>query len=104
GGGADLLQLTLHGAGVLLGRGLVPLQPAELRLELGVLLGQAGASAYPATTAAALEAGATPAVLLDEPGQLALDLAQEGVDLLLVVPSLADRGLLEGDIVNVSRG
>src|SRR5690606_11876033 len=102
--GADLLQLVLHGAGVLLSRDLVPLQPVKLGLELSVLLSQPGVSAHPATTAATLEAGTKLAVLLDEARQLALDLVQEGVDLLLVVPSLANRGLLEGDIVNVSRG
>ena len=44
--------------------------------------------------------GAQVVVLLDQPGQLHLDDVEEGVDLLLVVAALADRRLLERDIVD----
>src|SRR3954454_24804145 len=57
-----------------------------------------------AATAAALHVRAQLVVFLDETGEFALDLVKEGVDLLLVVPPLADRGLLERDVVDVGRG
>ena len=43
-------------------------------------------------------------VLLDETRELHLDDVEEGVDLFLVVPTLADRRLLERDVVYFGRG
>ena len=40
-------------------------------------------------------------VLLDQPGQLVLDQVEEGVDLILVVATLADGRLTERHIVDV---
>mgnify|MGYP005824610279 CR=1 FL=1 len=42
-------------------------------------------------------------VLLDEPGQFGLHQVQEGVDLVLVVPPLADRRFAERDVMYVCR-
>src|SRR5581483_8435822 len=80
----------------------------ELRLELDVLLGDArvGARAGGAGPAAAAPLHLSPQliVLFDQTGELTLDLIEEGVDLLLVVPPFAYRRLLEGDVVHVGRG
>ena len=105
--GAHLLQFGLHRPRGLLGRGLVPVEPVELCLELGVLLGEPGiatAADRHGGSPAALSRRAKLVVLLDQTSEFALDLVQEGVDLLLVVPPLTDRRLLEGDVVDVGRG
>ncbi len=52
---------------------------------------------------AAAGAGAQFVVLLDQAGELGLDDVEEGVDLVLVVTPLADRWLLEDDVVHVGR-
>ena len=91
-----------------------PLQLADAVLQLCVLVargGQLGGTAVvlrlgsrrgralpldPRPGAPRPEVG----VLLDEAGQLDLDDVEERVDLLLVVAPLADRRLLEGDVVD----
>jgi hypothetical protein len=47
---------------------------------------------------AALELRAQLVVLLDQPGELALDLVEEGVDLLLVVPRFPIGGFLNATL------
>src|SRR6185437_8373292 len=103
-GRAGRLQLRLQTAGGLLGLSLLPRHPLELGLEVGELGGQprvpTRAGGRAPTTATALELSAELVVLLDETGELALDLIEEGVDFLLVVAPFTDRGLLKGDVVD----
>src|SRR6266540_2351285 len=104
---ADLLQLGLHAAGGLLRGRLLPLDPVELGFHLGQFGRQPGVGTGPgwcAATATPFELRPQLVVFLDETGELTLYLVKEGVDLLLVVPPLADRGLLECDVVDVGRG
>ncbi|GAA1826216.1 hypothetical protein GCM10009682_52360 [Luedemannella flava] len=101
--GADLLQLALHLPGGLLGRRLLPLHAVERRLEIAQLRGQPRVTAR---TGRGSTAAGSPelVVLLDESCEFALNFVEESIDLLLVVPPLTDRGLLERDVVDVSRG
>jgi hypothetical protein len=98
------LQLHLRGPCGLLGRGTVALGPVKLDphvVELGVHPAVGGGLGAAAGT---LQLGAELVVFLDEADQLLLDLVQEGVDLFLVEAPLAERRLLESDVVHVRRG
>src|SRR2546423_1691528 len=103
--GTDLLEFGLHAARRLLGGRLLPLYPVELSLQLTQFGAHPGvATGHRCATTAAFSRRPQLVVLLDETGEFALDLIQEGVDLLLVVAPLADGGLLERDVVDVGRG
>jgi hypothetical protein len=106
GGAAGRLELRLHAAGVLLGAGPGGLHALELRGDVGQLVAEGPAGrrrtgrARPAVLHPVVQGG----VLLQQAGQLLLDLVQEGVDVLLVVSALAHRRLLEGHVVDVGWG
>jgi hypothetical protein len=103
---AHRLEFGLHRPGRALCVRLIPLRTVELHLELVEFGRQPGVGAGTGRRppAAPLDLSAQLVVFLDQTGEFALDLVQEGVDLLLVVPPLADRGLFKGHVVHVGRG